>query len=99
MGNFFGNKVKESTDINDEIIANNMLASASAAANSYLNATVTSATPEIRAMYESSLGQILSGHAQLTELAVNKGWEKPYDTPGQQLSDTYNKSKMTVTVE
>lgn len=96
MANFFGTKVKGATDMNDEIIANNMLSSATAAANAYLNATVTSATPEIRAMYESSLSQILSGQAQLTELAVNKGWEKPYDTPGQQLSETYAKSQMTV---
>lgn len=99
MTSFLGNKVKNATDINDEVIANNMLASSKASANAYLNAAVACATPELRAMYSSSLSQILNGHSALMGLAVKRGWEKPYDTPNQQLSDAYNKSKFLVNPE
>ncbi|MTI83081.1 MAG: spore coat protein [Firmicutes bacterium] len=95
MASFLGHKAKEATDITDEVIANNMLASASASANAYLNATIACATPELRAMYGSSLNQILNGHSALTELAVKQGWEKPYNSPTQQLSDAYKKSNNT----
>jgi spore coat protein CotF len=99
MTSFLGNRIKNNTDINDEVIANNMLASSKAAANAYLNATVACTTPELRAMYSSSLTQILNGHSALMELAVKRGWEKPYDSPNQQLSDAYSKSKITVRTE
>jgi len=99
MGTFLGNKVKNRTDINDEILANNMMASAKAAANAYLNATMTSSTPELRAMYGASLNQIVGGHSALTELSVKKGWENPYNSPTQQLSSAYNKSKITTPIQ
>jgi spore coat protein CotF len=92
MASFLGNMVKGTTDINDEIIAGNMLASAKGAADAYLNATMTSTTPELRAVYSSSLNQVVAGHSALTELTVNHGWEKPYNPPTQQLSETYRKS-------
>lgn len=39
---------KNNTDINDEVIVGNMIGSAKSAADAYLNATMTSATPELR---------------------------------------------------
>lgn len=83
-------------DINDEVIANNMMGSAAASAQAYLSATMTAPTPELKAMYSSSLNQVLGGHTAVTELAVKKGWEKPYHSPSEQLSDVYNKSKNTL---
>lgn len=96
MASFLGNMVKGNTDINDEIIAGNMLASAKSAADAYLNATMISTTPELRAVYSSSLNQIVAGHSALTELAVNHGWEKPYNPPAEQLNETYKKSASIV---
>lgn len=93
---FLGEKVQENTDINDEVLANNMLASSTASANAYLNSALTAATPELRAMYSSSLSQILQGHAAVSELAIKKGWEDPYTTPTQQLSQMYKKAESTV---
>ena len=55
---------------------------------------MTSATPELRAIYSSSLNQIIGGHSALTDLAINRGWVSPYDEPSQQLADTFNKSKL-----
>jgi len=99
MSSFLGNRAKNMTDINDEVIADNMLASAKAAANAYLNATMASTTPELRAMYGSNLSQVVGGHTALTELATKKGWENPYKSPAQQLTDAYNKSKTTTPIK
>lgn len=96
MVSMLSNMIKNNTDISDEVIASNMLASGKAAADAYLNATMTSTTPELRAVYSGSLNQIVGGHSALTELAVKRGWEKPYSSPTQQLSEAYNKSKMMV---
>ncbi|WP_053956439.1 spore coat protein [Inediibacterium massiliense] len=96
MASFLGNKIKDNTDINDEVIANNMIASATAGAQAYLNATISSATPELRAMYSASLNQMVGGHTAITELSIKKGWEKPYNSPSEQLSDAYSKSKNTL---
>lgn|SRR5690554_4003492 len=95
MGLFRGT-VQEKTDINDEVLVNNMMASTIASANAYLNANLASATPELKAIYASNLNQILHGHAALTELAIKKGWEDPYISPPEQLSNAYTKAKSTV---
>jgi len=99
MANFLGNRVKNMTDINDEVIINNMLASAKGAANAYLNATIASSTPELRAMYGTSLNQVVGGHTSLMELAVKKGWENPYSSPSDQLKNAYTKSKSTTPID
>lgn len=96
MVNIVGNMIKNSTDMNDEVIAENMLSSAKAAADAYLNATMLTSTPELRAIYGSNLNQIIGGHSALVELTVNRGWEKPYDSPMQQLAEAYNKSKEVI---
>ncbi|MBW9157092.1 spore coat protein [Clostridium tagluense] len=96
MGIIMDNIVKNNTDINDEVIVGNMIGSAKSAADAYLNATMTSATPELKAIYSSSLNQIIGGHSALTELAVNRKWVSPYDAPSQQLANTFNKSETTV---
>lgn len=93
MANMIGNMIKSNMDINDETIATSMLATAKEAADMYLNATLTSSTPELRAIYSASLGQMVEGHTALTELNVHKGWIKPYDAPLQQLNESYNESR------
>ncbi|MDS1029650.1 spore coat protein [Bacillota bacterium LX-D] len=96
MSMFMKNVIKESQGLDDEVIANNMLASAKVAANAYLNAAMICATPELRAMYSASLNQIMAGQTAVMELAVREGWENPYMTTAQQLSDTYSKSQTVV---
>ncbi|MFL0252159.1 spore coat protein [Clostridium neuense] len=96
MPSILDNIVRSTTDINDEVIAANMLASAKGAADAYLNATMMSATPELRALYSSSLSEIIAGHSALTELSINKGWAKPYDQPIDQLTETVDKSQRVV---
>lgn len=94
MASFITNKAKDITNINDEVIANSMIAAASAGATSYLGSAMASTTPELRAMYSASLTQMLGGHTAITELSVEKGWYKPYNTPTQQLVEAYNESQV-----
>lgn len=96
MTSFFTNKLKDSTNISDEVIASNMMAGASAGATAYFNSGMVSTTPELKAMYLANLNQMLGGHTAIMELAVEKGWENPYDAPSQQLLDLYNKSQETI---
>lgn len=96
MSTIISSLVQNSTDINDEVIAGSMLASAKSTADAYLNATMTSSTPELRAIYSSGLNQVVGGHSALTDLTVNKGWMNPYNSPNQQLSDVVKKSEITV---
>ena len=53
MTNIIGNLIKNNVDINEEIIALSMLSSGKEAADMYLNSTLTSSTPELRAMYSA----------------------------------------------
>lgn len=96
MSSFLSNKAKSKMDINDEIIATTMIAATKASATAYLSATLASTTPELKAMYSSSLNQTLGGHAALSELAIKRGWEKPYDRATQQLAEVYDKSSMLI---
>lgn len=96
MANLIGNLIKNNIDINDEVISTNMLASGKVAADAYLNAALTSSTPELRAIYSASLNEIVGGHTVLTELAVTQGWIKPYDSPVQILNEAYNESKTVI---
>lgn len=92
MASILGNIAKNNTAISDEIIATNMISAAKGSANAYLNAAMTSPTPELKAMYTSGLSQIINGHSALTQLAINRGWEQPYNPPTQQLSSAYDKA-------
>lgn len=92
MTSLIGNIVKSTTDIDDEIILTNMLATSKGTATAYFSAAMSSITPELKAMLSTALTQIMSGHSMLTELAVKHGWERPYNTAAQQLADVYTHS-------
>lgn len=96
MSTILSNIVQNTTDINNEVIAGNMLASSKSAADAYLNATMASTTPELRELYSANLNQVVAGHSALTELTINKNWNNPYNPPTQQLSDVINKAETTV---
>lgn len=96
MASIISSMVQGTTNINDEVIASDMLAAATAGANAYLNATLAAATPELRAMYSSSLSQVMNEQAALADLSLNRGWVKPYDDPKNQLVEAYSKSKTNI---
>jgi spore coat protein CotF len=92
MSSFFTNKVKDVMDMSDEVISHNMLVSIKSAADAYLNATMTSSTPELRALYADNLTKLVAAHTAIMELSVNRGWVKPYDSPMIQLSQAREKA-------
>ncbi|WHH61096.1 spore coat protein [Petroclostridium sp. X23] len=96
MSSFLGNRAKENMNLSDEVIAKNMVASATAAANAYLAALMTSTTPELRAVYGASLNQLIGGHSAIVELAVKREWGNPYIAPREQLSIVYDKVRSTM---
>ncbi|PEG27054.1 spore coat protein [Clostridium neonatale] len=96
MTNMIGNLIKNSVDIDDKMIAISMLSAAKESADLYLNSALTSSTPELRAIYSAALVQMVEGHTALTELSINKGWLKPYSTPTEQLTCSYNESKNAI---
>lgn len=96
MASLLGKKAKEAMSITDEVIGKSMISSAAGMANAYLNAAMTSTTPEVRAAFSSSLNQILTGHSVLTELSVKREWGNPYLAPSEQLSIVYKKTESTM---
>ena len=92
MTNMIGNLIKNSVDIDDKMIES----AAKESADLYLNSALTSSTPELRAIYSAALVQMVEGHTALTELSINKGWLKPYSTPTEQLTCSYNESKNAI---
>lgn len=91
INNILGND-KNIADVSNEVIVMDMLSGTKAAASAYLAAALESATPELHAMYSSSVNEMLKAHSELTNLAVDKKWYKPYDKPEQQLAEIYKHS-------
>ena len=92
MRNLIGNLIKSNVDIDDKLIISTMLSSVKEYADLYLSSSLTSTTPELKAIYSASLAQMVEGHTALIELSINKGWIKPYDSPINQLVCSYNES-------
>lgn len=82
--------------VDDQVIANQLLAGAKAAASAYLAATIESATPELRSLYGDSLNQILMSHSSITKIAIDKKWYQPYEVPKQQLVTAFQQSQTVV---
>ena len=83
---------KENSQQSDQVIANNGIAAAKAAAAAYLIATLECATPQLRRLYSEYLNQSVAGHEALAKLAIEKGWYVPYEAPEAQLQITYQQS-------
>lgn len=79
--------------LNDAIIANDMLAGAKSGAMAYLTASLEAATPEIKNLFFTNVSQMTQGHQAITELALKKGWYKPYQAPDEQLKETFRYSQ------
>jgi spore coat protein F len=69
------------------------IAAADTSAATYLAATLTSTTPELRRLFSEYLTQSVIGQEALVGLAVKKGWLTPYDSLQQQISAANTKAK------
>lgn len=88
--------VKDNVNIDDKLICESMMTAAKDGAMLYLNSTLTSTTPELRAIYSAGVTQMLQGHTALTELSVKKDWIKPYEESSCQLNCAFNCANNTV---
>ena len=79
--------------ISNEIIANDMLAGANAAAQGYLYAALESSTPELKNLFSSNVTQVLQGQQTVSELALRKNWYSPYKPEEEQLKETFQFSQ------
>ena len=98
MANLLQNIVGDKNDfkVNDQVIANDALMGLKGAATAYLGATLESATPEVRRMYNEFLTQCVMAHEGMTSLAVKKGWYNPYLTPEEQMTETYKQAEWVI---
>ncbi|MGI6549878.1 MAG: spore coat protein [Syntrophomonadales bacterium] len=87
------------SQITDEMLANISLHGAKGTSAAYLAATLESATPEVRRMFSEFLTQSVMSHETLTNLAIKKGWYKPYQNPDEQVSLAYQQASMVFSSE
>lgn len=100
MGNLMNTLMgKENTALNDQVLANNMLAMDKAGAAGYLKAALESATPEIRRMYSEYLSTMMVSHEAIVQLALNRGWYTPYQSPVDQLENIYEQSRTVMEIQ
>ncbi len=91
LQNLMGNE--NDFKINDQVIANDSLMALKGASMAYLGATLESVTPEVRRMYSEFLTQCVMAHEAMTQLAVKKGWYKPYLAPEEQINEAFKQSE------
>ncbi len=91
-----GDLIKDNINIDDKLIAESMITAAKDGALLYLNSATTSTTPELRAIYTASVGQMLEGDAALTALSIKKQWVKPSEPPINQLNSAFDCANNTV---
>lgn len=80
-------------EMSNEIIANDMIVGAKSATSAYLVACLEASTPELKSIYMNNLNQVLQGHQIMTEVALKKGWYKPYQPAEEQLRETFHYSQ------
>ena len=96
MIKMIGNLIQDNINIDDKLIAESMMTAAKDGALLYLNSSITSTTPELRAIYTASVGQMLEGDSALTELSIKKQWLKPSEPALTQLKCALDCAKDTV---
>jgi len=90
---------KDVVKLPDETLINNMIVASETGAGAYLAASLKSTTPEIRAMFTANLNQMIGGHTALSELAIQRGWNNPYEAPEHQLLEAFNHSQNVVNIQ
>ncbi|MGI6514416.1 MAG: spore coat protein [Syntrophomonadaceae bacterium] len=92
MKNLINTVLGSDAKLSDEMLANITLQGAKGSSAAYLTATLESATPEVRRMFSEFLTQSIMSHESLTNLAIKKGWYKPYQSPDEQITQAYEQA-------
>lgn len=84
---------KRTTNLSDETLVSDAMAAKAAGATALLSASLQCPTPELKQLFSGYMAQLVGEHTALTELALSRGWTKPYDQPENQLLETFNHSR------
>lgn len=97
MTSIFNDWFSNNTDASaDSTIALNSISATATSATSYLMAALEATTPEVRRLFNEYTTQSVMANENLTELAINKNWMNPYQTPEKQLQDSLNQSSNVI---
>jgi spore coat protein CotF len=89
LSNWFGDNTNGSAD---STIALNSISATAGSASAYLMATLEATTPEVRRLFSEYTTQSIMANEALTELAINKDWINPYQSPEKQLQNSIDQS-------
>jgi spore coat protein CotF len=88
---------KDTTGTNlDATLGMNAVNAASASSGAYLTATLEATTPEVRRLFSEYLSQAVIGQEGLVNLALQRGWLRPYESPESQLKMSYQESESVI---
>lgn len=85
-----GGAASDDLKMTDKALANDMLQGLKASSAAYLNATLESATPEVRRMFSEYLSQTLMAHEQVGALSLKRAWYQPYVPIQDQIAEAYD---------
>lgn len=67
----------------DRVIAESLLNTAKLKATAYCMAILETTSPDLRHILMTHLTDALTEHERCTQLAIQRGWYRAYDTPDQ----------------
>ena len=88
------NSMQNPMNINDQIIATDLLNAVKTSIKESAVALTETATPEVHRTLEQQLSQSLRFHEQVTQYMMQKGWYKPYDVQQMVQSDVQQSQQM-----
>lgn len=94
MGSFLNDWFGNTSDASiDSTLAISSISSTAVAAIAYLNAALSSTTPEVRRLFSEYATQSTMANEAITELAVSRNWINPYERPEAQLQSSMDKAQ------
>lgn len=88
------NNMQNPMNINDQIIATDLLNAVKTSIKEAAIALTETVTPEVHRTLEQQLSQSLRFHEQVTQYMMQKGWYKPYDVQQMVQSDIQQSQHM-----
>jgi len=86
LDDVFEGKDSVSVEDKDRDIALNMLSASKAGVGMLSAAIVETTNPLLRQMLSTQLTAGISGHFQLSDMAIQNGWYNAYDEPREQIN-------------
>lgn len=86
----------EQSSNQDQALAYDMLKDSKFCLTGIVRAATESTNPQLRQFINTSLGEVLQEHFQLSELMVARGWYKPMNIR-QQIQEDLNLAKQVIT--